>query len=241
MLLAISLGAGLLAAGLTHQWLAHQRTAPVIASQESIRTHRITQPTVPIHTGLAATLPPDYRAMTIAIDSISGVAGFAQPGDHVDVLATLDTTSGQAMTRTVLQNILLLAIGQNKDMASNSGKAVDLASATLMVSPAQAQVIAMAGAHGHLQLSLCPAQTPQPAHLSAVSLTSLTHVTQQKSPMARPNTHSVRSVARVRPVPQIRLPHLQPLPPLQSMPSLQPAPTVLVVHGTTVQAITVSH
>ncbi len=61
--------------------------------------------------GMAFALPPSQRAVTVALDPADGVDEFARPGDHVDILATDEPGSGPAETRTVLQNVALLAVG----------------------------------------------------------------------------------------------------------------------------------
>jgi Flp pilus assembly protein CpaB len=68
--------------------------------------------------GLPAVIPTGMRAVTVAVTEIKGVAGFVKPGDRVDVLTTfeLDKSNGNSekshTTRTVLQNVLVLASAQ---------------------------------------------------------------------------------------------------------------------------------
>lgn len=60
--------------------------------------------------GLAYAVPKGMRAVAVALDPIIGVAGFLKPGDRVDVVATF-TVDDMKVTRTVLQDVTLLAIG----------------------------------------------------------------------------------------------------------------------------------
>lgn len=66
--------------------------------------------------GLTALIPKGKRAVTIAVTEIKGVAGFVKPGDHVDVLSTFEiereNTEPLTKTKTVLQNVLVLASAQ---------------------------------------------------------------------------------------------------------------------------------
>ncbi|HZP80556.1 MAG TPA: Flp pilus assembly protein CpaB, partial [Chthonomonadaceae bacterium] len=121
------------------------------------------------------------------LDPISGVAGFLKPGDRVDVLATFDAGNGQAVTRTVLQNIPLLAIGsqvmstwtpETKPAADGNGagsaaasavKPQEVPNATVMVSPADAQTLVLAAARGKLHLILRPADDTAPVHVPALN------------------------------------------------------------------------
>ncbi len=69
-------------------------------------------------TGLPAIIPEGYRAVTISISEVIGVAGFIKPGDHVDVMATqsmkVDDKKDKTkrVTYTVLQDVLILASSQ---------------------------------------------------------------------------------------------------------------------------------
>ena len=106
--------------------------------------------------GLAATIPPGMRACAVKVDDVIGVAGFAVPGMHVDVLVS-GTTSGMnpggAKVRTLLQNIEVLSAGTNfqKD---EEGKPVDVAVVNLLVTPAQAELLSLASNQMHVQLVL---------------------------------------------------------------------------------------
>ena len=59
--------------------------------------------------GVAAVTDPSKRAMSIKVDDVVGVAGFINPGNRVDVLVTWRDDS--PMTKTVLQNVMVLATG----------------------------------------------------------------------------------------------------------------------------------
>ena len=68
--------------------------------------------------GLSGRIPPECRAITVGISDITGVAGFAQPGDYVDVmLVSSQVENNKVVSEMILQNVLLLAI--NKQVESN--------------------------------------------------------------------------------------------------------------------------
>lgn len=110
--------------------------------------------------GLAFALPATQRAVTIALDPADGIDAFAFPGDHVDILVTDEPGSGPAQTRTVLQNVSLLAVGTKT--AADSAAAASLpptaasgaSHVTVGVSPLQAQALVLAAARGKIHLSL---------------------------------------------------------------------------------------
>jgi len=102
---------------------------------------------------IAALLPEGMRAATVRINDVSGVAGFIQPNDSVDVLITRTVTGGnQQFTDVLLQNVRVIAIDQE---AKNSDGTPKLArTATFEVSPIDAQKLALAQEAGNLSLVL---------------------------------------------------------------------------------------
>lgn len=77
--------------------------------------------------GFTGDIPPECRAISIAITDVTGVAGFAKPGDYVDVM--LIAKGDEKMTgRIVLQDVLLLAINkttEQKQKATGDGSSGD--------------------------------------------------------------------------------------------------------------------
>jgi pilus assembly protein CpaB len=104
---------------------------------------------------IAALLPDGMRAASVAINDVSGVAGFVQPNDSVDVLVTrmLPSTTGNGqVTDVLLQNVRVIAIDQQAKNADGSPKVAK--TATLEVSPLDAQKLALAQTVGTLSLVL---------------------------------------------------------------------------------------
>ncbi len=83
--------------------------------------------------GLSGRIPPDCRAITVGISDVTGVAGFAQPGDYVDVLLiSSQVENNKVVSEMILQNVLLLAINkqvedQSSASAQNNANAKDKA------------------------------------------------------------------------------------------------------------------
>lgn len=99
--------------------------------------------------GFATIIPQGMRALAIKVNEVIGLAGFAVPGMHVDVLvagtppdAGSSSTSG-AVSRTLLQNIAVLSAGQNYQKDAE-GKPVMVQVVNLLVTPAQAEVLNLA-------------------------------------------------------------------------------------------------
>jgi pilus assembly protein CpaB len=107
--------------------------------------------------GLPATIPEGMRALSVAVNDVVGVAGFVIPGTVVDVLVTgpLPGASGNQnnITRTILENIRVLAAGQKVEQ-DREGKPQTVPVVTLLVSPDDAAKLTMASTQGKIQLAL---------------------------------------------------------------------------------------
>lgn len=104
--------------------------------------------------GLAAVIAPGHRAITVRVNEVMGVAGFALPGNFVDVLVTAqdDTELGRMMSRIVLERILVLAVAQEAGRDETRPKVVS--AVTLEVTPQQAERLDLARHVGQLSLAL---------------------------------------------------------------------------------------
>jgi len=96
----------------------------------------------------------DMRAISIHIDDVSGVAGFILPGDHVDILLTRHLGNGEQNLATdlILQDIQVLGIDQLADQSAD--KPIVARTATVKVTPDQAQKLVLAQQAGTLSLTL---------------------------------------------------------------------------------------
>jgi pilus assembly protein CpaB len=103
---------------------------------------------------------PGMRAFTIHTPNVaSGVAGFVMPGDHVDVLLTMNGDSndgtGGGSTITLLQNIEVMAVDQTIEApAQNKVDANTLRSVTLQVTPEESLKLDLGQNRGTIHLSL---------------------------------------------------------------------------------------
>jgi pilus assembly protein CpaB len=108
----------------------------------------------------------------VRINDVSGVAGFIQPNDHVDVLITRQLPGDNSnITDVLLQNIRVIAMGQNaKD---SDGKPISARTATLEVNPIDAQKLALGEAAGSLSLVLRKPGDPNNPVVETVNLNDL--------------------------------------------------------------------
>ena len=109
--------------------------------------------------GLSAIIPEGYRAMTVAVNDVVGISGFIMPGTLVDVVVVIDPQQSNGVqqgpiSKIVLQNIKVLANGQNIDKPENQRDANSVKAVTLLVTPEQAEKLALASSEGKLQLMM---------------------------------------------------------------------------------------
>jgi len=103
---------------------------------------------------LSRKVKDEKRAFSIRIDDVSGVAGFLLPGDRVDVQLTrsLGGNRQNLITDVIIQNVTVLGIDQ---LASEEADDPVVArTATVEVTPEQAQKLALAQQLGTLSLTL---------------------------------------------------------------------------------------
>ena len=102
--------------------------------------------------GLQVRIPPGMRAMSLKVDPEVGVSGFIEPGSRVDVIASLPLEGGERLTKVVLQNILVLAVGH--ELESENDKPKETTTVTLALSPEETEKLALARSEGQIMLAL---------------------------------------------------------------------------------------
>jgi pilus assembly protein CpaB len=143
----------------------------LVMKDEPVAPNRLAAPgTVP---GLGPMIPAGYRAVSVRVNDVIGVAGFIQPGMRVDVLASGRLPNSEdSVTRTVLQNVVVLSAGQVLQ-PEPKGQVINAQVVTLQVRPEEAEILTLTSGEGKIQLVLrnssdtTVAQTPG-ARLTAV-------------------------------------------------------------------------
>ncbi|MEO8595250.1 MAG: Flp pilus assembly protein CpaB [Candidatus Solibacter sp.] len=103
--------------------------------------------------GMAAMIPPGWRAVAVRVNEVVGVAGFVVPGMHVDILISGSNGSLGTQTQTLLQNIEVLSAGQDYKRDAE-GKPVMVQVVNMLVTPIQAEQLALAASQTTIQLVL---------------------------------------------------------------------------------------
>ena len=130
-----------------------QTTKIFLASKEPVLASKLST----IGGGLSMMVRRDMRASSVTVNLVSSGSGFVVPGDKVDVLVTIDQTAQQqiATTKTILQNIEVLAAGVKTEQRDQENKPnTDLQTITLLVDPTAAERMALAMHEGKIHLTL---------------------------------------------------------------------------------------
>lgn len=106
--------------------------------------------------GLPPLIPPGMRAMAVRVNDVIGVAGWTVPNTRVDVIVTVSASGNrESISRAVISNIQVLSVGANLDSAAaQQGQNIPASVVTLLVTPSDAEKLALAQNQGQIVLSL---------------------------------------------------------------------------------------
>jgi pilus assembly protein CpaB len=152
--------------------------------------------------GLSAVIGEGKRAITVRVNDVIGVAGFALPGNYVDIIVNPQRDSGDAhardknISKIVLERILVLAIAQEVSRDETKPKVVN--AVTLEVTPEQAEKIDLARSVGTLSLALRNQIDPQAVETAGATKSTLLDGVEavKTSESAKPTAQPVRDVVR---------------------------------------------
>jgi pilus assembly protein CpaB len=157
--------------------------------------------------GLSAVVAEGKRAITVRVNDVVGVAGFALPGNFVDILVSTQDdgakNSGrdQNISKIVLERILVLAIAQEASRDDTKPKVVN--AVTLEVTPEQAETLDLARSVGTLSLVLRNQVDPTPAATTGATKATMFNMkaapeSKLAAPLPKPSIKRV-AVAPARP------------------------------------------
>lgn len=127
--------------------------------------------------GLSAVIAEGRRAITVRVNDVIGVAGFALPGNYVDIIvntqkdAERNSNKDQNISKIVLERILVLAVAQEVGRDETKPRVVN--AVTLEVTPEQAEKLDLARSVGSLSLALRNQIDPQPGTTEGATKASL--------------------------------------------------------------------
>jgi pilus assembly protein CpaB len=140
--------------------------------------------------GLSALITEGKRAITVRVNDVIGVAGFALPGNYVDIIVSTAKDPGpetnareQSISKIVLERILVLAVAQEVNRDETKPRVVN--AVTLEVTPEQAEKLDLARSVGTLSLALRNQVDPQSAQTEGATKLTLLPV---PAPIVKPAT-----------------------------------------------------
>lgn len=156
--------------------------------------------------GLAAIIAPGKRAMSVRVNDVVGVAGFALPGNYVDVVVNAQQEqSGKAedsrqISMTVLENVLVLAVAQEAGRDETKPKVVS--AVTLELSPSDAEKLDLARSVGSLSLVLRNQIDKDPVSTAGITKHQLFGAPEPAPAPVKVAAPARQAVQRARPAPQ---------------------------------------
>ncbi len=184
--------------------------------------------------GLSAVVAQGKRAMTVRVNDVVGVAGFALPGNFVDILVNTqeeargdfgnDRAREQAISKIVLERILVLAVAQESNRDDTKPKVVN--AVTLELTPDQVEKLDLARSVGTLSLVLRNQIDPKTADTAGAT----------KDTLLDPDGARAALLGRNRPQPQQSVAKATAAAPTQA-PAPAPAPRPATPHGDKVEVI----
>jgi len=106
--------------------------------------------------GLPPIIPEGFRALSVRVNDVIGVAGYVLPGTRVDVVATVNPTQRpeDVTSKVVLSDVRVLAAGTKIERDVTTDKPIETSVVTLLVDPSQAEKLTLASTEGKIQLAL---------------------------------------------------------------------------------------
>jgi pilus assembly protein CpaB len=168
--------------------------------------------------GLPPVIPEGYRAMSVRVNDVVGVAGYVLPGTRVDVVAVLNPTQNapDVTSKVVLTNVQVLAAG-TKIETDGDQKAMAVSVVTLLVGPDEAERLTLASTEGKIQLAL-----RNPLDKTAPTTTGIRPASLMAGNFAAPRPVAVRRTAAPVAAPVVAAPR-----PVQA----DPVATVEIIRG----------
>jgi pilus assembly protein CpaB len=154
-----------------------------VAPKEPIRNQLLAAPGSAI--GLVAKIPDGMRAVAVVTNDVNNVSGFLFPGSRVDVLVSFrPDQQKEAMTTTVVQNVEVLSTGERLE-PNPEGKPEHVKVVTLLLTPDDAQKLALAESQGTVQFVLRNGQDKEQTGPRPVLMKELQDIATTPTPVAK--------------------------------------------------------
>lgn len=185
--------------------------------------------------GLSAVIAEGKRAITVRVNEVIGVAGFALPGNRVDIMVSAQDEQNKPISKIVLEQILVLAVAQETSAGAESKPKV-VNAVTLEVTPEQAEKLDLARTVGSLSLVLRSQTDRAPVATAGVRRSDLLKASAAEAPAPVPPPAAAVPVAKepakaVKPAARVA--------PRKASPAVEP-PKVEIIRGAVRSSMVVS-
>ncbi len=148
-----------------------------ILAGEQILSAKLVAPGESSNNSLAYAIKPGMRAITVAVDERTGLAGMLKPQDHVDIISEFESAAAVFYTTPIVENITILAVdsvtSKTGKALGKDGSAAPYTTLTLQVTPQEAMKLSMTEAKGHLRALLRSPLDSAPTNLPSITLDSI--------------------------------------------------------------------
>jgi len=150
--------------------------------------------------GLPPSITEGMRAVSVKVNEVVGVAGFVVPGTHVDVMVTLRRDQERdSITRVVVSDVQVLTAGTRYDQEkARDGQPIPTSVVTLLVTPQDAERVALAATEGNIMLTLRNPMDRKPTETTGIRTAGL--LGQQPAPQPVVKNVMNRRIATPPPV-----------------------------------------
>ena len=158
--------------------------------------------------GLEVKIAPGKRAMAVKINDVAGLSGLIQPNSRVDVLVTLQanqTQNTKEQAKMFMNNMRVLSVGTQVERGED-GKPIQATTATLEVTPQQAEQLAVAMNEGMIQLVLRGYGDPDSVTTAGATSTDVLAQVRSRAMVTEPASKPERRHVRERPAPVMPAP-----------------------------------
>jgi pilus assembly protein CpaB len=182
-------------------------TQPILLG-EAVVEHRLA--TNGSKAGLSALITPGSRAMSVKVNEVVGVAGFATPGNFVDILVTINRDNKPPISKIVLEKIRVLATAQDHTIKDDSKPRV-VNAVTLEVTPIQAEHLDLARSVGILSMVLRNQMDSLSVKTNGALIPDILNVAREDKPAlqrtsgSRPRENAVYEIELIKGVQLIRV------------------------------------
>ncbi len=152
--------------------------SPVVAGEALLETKLVP---IGMNRGLAILIPEGMRAMTVPVNVWSGVAGFVLPETKIDLVVTIrPELSREQVGKVVLQNLTVLAVDQK--IEDTEGRPLKSTAVTLLVTPSEAEKLALCAHEGEINLIL---RNPADSDSAGTKGTTIAEMLSKSEPVQR--------------------------------------------------------